>query len=113
MTDCLFCKIIAGEVPSEKVFENEKVLAFKDIHPATPVHILVIPKKHISGVDMLDADNVDAVKDVFLAIRQIAEDFHLDTGYRVITNVKEDGGQTVRHLHFHILGGVKLGEKIC
>ncbi len=113
MSDCIFCKIAAGEIPSEKVFENDKIVAFKDINPAAPFHVLVVPKEHIDGADMLDEENVDIVKDIFLTIRRITEEYHLDTGYRVITNVKEDGGQTVRHLHFHVIGGKKLGEKMC
>ena len=101
--DCIFCKIISGDIPSEKVFENEKVLAFKDINPMAPVHILIIPKEHIDGADMLSDSNADIVKDIMLAAKQIAQSFNLDNGWRVVTNVGNDGGQTVRHLHFHLL----------
>lgn len=106
--DCIFCKIINGEIPSEKVFESDNVVAFKDIQPMAPVHILVIPKKHIDGADKLNEENVSVVSEMFLAMGQLAEEFHLDKGYRIITNIGEYGGQTVRHLHFHLLGGKKL-----
>ena len=110
--DCIFCKIISGDIPSEKVFENEKVLAFKDINPMAPVHILIIPKEHIDGADMLSDSNADIVKDIMLAAKQIAQSFNLDNGWRVVTNVGNDGGQTVRHLHFHLLGGKKLSTEL-
>lgn len=113
MEECIFCKIANNEIPSTKVFENEKIVAFRDINPLAPFHVLVIPKEHIDGADMLDIYNVDIVKDIFLAVKQITEQFHLDNGYRIVSNVKEDGGQTVRHLHFHILGGEKLDTKMC
>ncbi len=110
--DCIFCKIIAGEIPSSKVFENDKVLAFKDISPQAPVHIIVIPKQHIDSIDKIDASNCDILCDIGLAIRKIAKEQGLENGYRVITNVGEDGAQSVKHLHFHILGGTKLTEKL-
>lgn len=110
--DCIFCKIISGDIPSEKVYEDEDILAFKDINPMAPVHILIIPKKHIDGANQLDADNVQVVTKVFLAARQLAEQFHLDNGYRIVTNVGEHGGQTVKHLHFHLLGGKKLNVEL-
>lgn len=109
---CIFCKIIANEIPCERVFEDDKILAFKDISPATPVHILVIPKTHIEGVHEVNSENSHYMARAFEVIRQLAEEFHLDNGFRVITNAKEDGGQSVPHLHFHLLGGKKLGEKI-
>lgn len=111
--DCIFCKIISGDIPSEKVYENEKVLAFKDINPMAPVHILIIPKEHIDGADMLSDSNADIVKDIMLAAKQIAQSFNLDNGWRVVTNVGNDGGQTVRHLHFHLLGGKKLNTELA
>ncbi|MEG0895581.1 MAG: histidine triad nucleotide-binding protein [Oscillospiraceae bacterium] len=110
--DCIFCKIIAGEIPSSKVFENEKVLAFKDINPQAPVHIIVIPKQHIKSMDEINESNCNILCDIGLAISQIAKEQGLENGYRVITNVGEDGAQSVKHLHFHILGGVKLTEKL-
>lgn len=111
--DCIFCKIIAGEIPSEKVFESENVVAFKDINPMAPVHILIIPKKHIEGANALNEDNVSVVGEIMLAARQLAEEYKLDNGWRVVTNVGEDGGQTVKHLHFHLLGGKKLNTELA
>lgn len=113
MKDCLFCKIIDGEIPSEKVYESETILAFKDINPQAPVHILVIPKMHIESLNGINEDNIGVVADIMLVIKQLAEEFSLKSGYRVVTNIGEHGGQTVRHLHFHILGGEKLTEKMC
>jgi len=111
--DCLFCSIIKGDIPSAKVYEDDKVLAFKDINPNAPVHVLVIPKTHITSIDCVDKDNIDAVAQVMLAIPVVAKECGLTNGYRVITNVGEDGGQTVKHLHFHILGGEKLPVKLA
>ncbi len=110
--DCLFCKIIAGEIPSKKVYENEKVYAFYDISPQAPVHVLVIPKCHIESVDKVDESNICAVSAVFEAIPKIAKLCGLEDGYRVVTNVGENGCQSVKHMHFHILGGEKLSEKM-
>ncbi len=110
--DCLFCKIIAGEIPSGKVFENEYVYAFRDINPQAPVHVLVVPKTHICCADAIDAENSGIVAKIFEAIPQIAKSEGLTNGYRVITNIGEDGCQSVKHLHFHILGGKKLSEKM-
>lgn len=110
--DCLFCKIADGTIPSKKVYEDEHVMAFCDINPQTPVHILVIPKEHIESVDKIDESNCDAVAKIFTAIPKIAKDAGLTNGYRVITNIGEDGAQSVRHMHFHILGGMKLTEKL-
>ena len=112
MSDCLFCKIIAGEIPSTKVYEDETVYAFRDIDPQTPVHVLVVPKTHIESASAVTEENKNLVADCFAAIAKSAKAEGLDNGYRVVTNVGEDGGQTVRHLHFHILGGVKLSPKI-
>lgn len=113
MSDCLFCKIAAGEIPSTKVYEDDKLLAFKDINPQAPVHILVIPKQHFDSVDALDEKSAPIVGDIMLVAKKIAAEQGLKDGYRIITNIGENGGQTVKHLHFHILGGVKLSEKIC
>ena len=110
---CLFCSIINGEIPSTKVFENEFVYAFKDINPNAPVHVLVVPKKHIDSADCICNDNIVAVSEVMLAIPKVAARCGLSDGYRVITNVGENGGQTVNHLHFHILGGEKLPTKLA
>lgn len=110
--DCLFCKIINGDIPSSKVYEDEDVLAFKDINPNAKVHVLVIPKKHIDSIDCVDEENIANVSKVISAIPKVARECGLENGYRVITNVGEDGGQTVKHLHFHILGGEKLTVKL-
>ena len=106
--DCLFCKIIAGEIPSTKVYEDEMVLAFRDIAPQAPTHILVIPKAHIPSVDGITAENSAVVARIFEVIPQIAAAEGLANGYRVVSNCGQDAGQTVHHLHFHILGGREL-----
>ena len=113
MADCLFCKIIAGEIPSKKVYEDENVYAFYDIAPQAPVHILVIPKAHLASADEVTPDNAHLVAAVFTAIPKIAAAAELANGYRVITNVGEDGCQSVKHLHFHLLGGKKLSENMA
>ncbi len=108
--DCIFCKIVNGEIPSSKVYEDDTVLAFNDINPYAPVHILVIPKKHIgSAVELTKEDN-DLIAHIFEVIRIIAEEQNLENGFRLVSNVGEDGGQTVKHLHFHILGKKKFSE---
>lgn len=113
MADCLFCKIINGEIPSRCVYEDEKVYAFHDINPQAPVHVLVIPKRHLTSADKVcRGETADAVADVFCAIPQIAKKLGLQDGYRVITNVGEHGCQSVKHLHFHLLGGTKLPENM-
>ena len=109
MENCLFCKIIAGEIPSKKVYEDENVYAFHDINPNAPVHVLVIPKVHIASIQEVTEENLSAVSAVLKVIPYIAKELGLaENGYRVITNCGEDGGQSVKHLHFHILGGKKL-----
>lgn len=110
--NCLFCKIIAGEIPSSVVFENEKVFAFKDINPQAPVHIIIVPKDHIACADEINSVNSTSVAACFEAVPEIAKKMGLDNGYRVINNCGTDGGQTVMHLHFHLIGGEKLSEKI-
>lgn len=111
--DCLFCKIVAGKVPSKKVYEDEFVYAFYDINPVAPVHVIVIPKMHIESVNAIGEINSEHVKYIFEAIPKIAEILDIkQDGYRVITNIGENGGQTIKHLHFHIIGGAKLGEKL-
>ena len=112
MENCLFCKIIAGDIPSTKVYEDEYVYAFRDIAPQAPVHILVVPREHICCTAQIDENNSLYVAKCFEAIARIAKAEGLDDGYRVINNCGENGGQTVMHLHFHILGGVKLSEKM-
>ena len=106
--DCIFCKIIAREIPSDKVYEDEHVLAFRDISPQAPVHILVVPKAHIVSVAEVSAENASLVAACFAAIPEIAEREGLENGFRVISNCGQEGGQTVFHLHFHLLGGKQL-----
>ena len=113
MNDCLFCKIVSGDIPSTKVYEDEQVLAFRDIAPMAPTHILVVPKTHIAGVDEITPENSAVVAHIFEIIPIIAKEEGLTGGYRVVSNIGEDGGQTVRHLHFHILGGKKLSTEMA
>ena len=108
MNECIFCKIINNELPSEKVYEDDEIIAFKDIKPVAPVHILVIPKRHIEGADMLTAEDAALAGRLLIAGARIAEQFHLSKGYQLVTKVGEDGGQMVRHIHIHLLGGKKL-----
>ena len=113
MEDCLFCKIIKGDIPSSKVYEDEEILAFNDINPAAPIHILVIPKKHITSLAHMKKEDEALVGKIYVVINKIAEENNFkENGYRVIVNCGKDGGQEVMHLHFHILAGKNLGEKI-
>ena len=111
--DCLFCKIIAGDIPSTKVYEDELVYAFRDINPQAPTHILVIPKTHLASVNDVTAENSGVVAHIFEVIPQIAKAEGLESGYRVVSNCGADAGQTVQHLHFHILGGKKLALEMA
>lgn len=106
--DCLFCKIIAGEIPSNKVYEDDKIYAFYDIAPAAPTHFLVVPKAHISGASAITVENADLVGYIYAKIAEITKQQGI-TSYRVVTNCGEDAGQTVFHLHFHVLAGKTLG----
>ena len=106
--DCIFCKIAHGEIPSNKVYEDDDMLAFYDINPMAKVHVLVIPKAHIENVDAVNADNAAVVAKIFAKIGDIAKMAGITNGYRVISNCGADAGQTVPHLHFHILGGKPL-----
>ena len=110
--NCLFCRILSGEIPSSKVYEDEYVFAFRDINPQAPVHVLVVPKEHIPCADAIGAANSVYVAKCFEAIAKIAKAEGLDKGYRVINNCGKAAGQTVMHLHFHLIGGCELGEKI-
>ncbi len=113
MDDCIFCKIVKGEIPSEKVYEDEKVLAFKDINPVTPIHVLVIPKKHFKDVLDVKEEDKEIIADLFQSINKIAKILGIEeNGFRVINNCGKDAGQEVMHLHFHLLAGKKLGAKI-
>jgi len=109
MSDCIFCKIIAGSIPSQCVYEDEYVYAFRDITPQTPVHILVVPREHVASVTELTSENSYLVARCYEAIAKIAETENLTGGFRVITNSGPDSGQTVFHLHFHLLGGRPMG----
>lgn len=109
--DCVFCKIIEGKIPSDKVFENEYVLAFNDIEPKAPVHILIIPKKHIKDINEISEENIKYVESLMLSIKEIAKIVGVyESGYRIISNTGKDSGQEVPHLHFHLLGGKKLAQ---
>lgn len=110
MNDCIFCKIIAGEIPSKKLYEDELCLAFYDIQPLAPQHFLVIPKEHLTGVNEINSDNAALVGHIFAVIAKLTAQLNFSDGYRVVTNCGEDAGQTVKHLHFHVLGGKQLGS---
>lgn len=111
MEDCLFCKIIAGEIPSTKVYENDKVYAFRDIAPAAPEHVVMVPKQHICCANRITAENSSCVADIFEAIPEIAKEIGVaEDGYRIVNNCGRNGGQTVMHLHFHMLGGKEGGK---
>ena len=113
MEDCLFCKIIKGEIPSTKVYEDDEILAFNDINPAAPIHILVIPKKHIASLAHMEKEDEAIVGKIYGVINKIAEEKGFkESGYRVVVNCGKDAGQEVMHLHFHILAGAKFGDKI-
>ena len=109
MSDCVFCKIVAGSIPSTKVYEDESCLAFRDLEPKAPTHILVIPKQHIHSADAVTAENSALVAHIFTVIPGIMKEQGVTGGYRIITNAGPDAGQTVPHLHFHVLAGVEMG----
>ena len=111
--NCVFCKIIKGEIPSSKVYEDEEIIAFNDINPATPIHVLVVPKKHIATLLDVTEEDKELIAHIYEVINQIArERGFAENGFRVITNCGRDSGQEVMHIHFHVLGGKKLGDKI-
>ena len=110
---CIFCKIVAGEIPSKKVYEDDKILAFNDVSPAAPVHVLIIPKQHIASAAEITDENAPLIGHIFTTIAKLAKELELDDGFRVVTNCGENGGQTVDHLHFHLIGGRKLDTKMC
>ena len=111
--DCLFCKIAKGDIPSTKVYEDDKIYAFRDINPQTPTHILVIPREHIPSVDGVSAENSAVIAHIFECIPKIASAEGLTSGYRVVSNCGEDACQSVKHLHFHILGGRQLADSMA
>ena len=109
MEDCIFCKIIKGDIPSKKIYEDDKVLAFYDISPEAPVHFLVIPKEHIESANSIKEENSEIIAHVFCVINKLVSDLGIaESGYRIVNNCGKDGGQTVSHMHFHILGGRSL-----
>jgi len=113
MENCIFCKIVAGEIPSNKVYEDDTVLAFYDVNPMAQVHILVIPKAHLESVAAITPENSRVVAHCFEIIAKIAKELKLEEGFRVVSNCGENAGQSVKHLHFHILGGQKLRLELC
>jgi histidine triad (HIT) family protein len=113
MSACIFCKIVNKEIPSDILYEDENILAFKDINPVAPVHVLVIPKKHIISINDLIDQDVQVIGKIFVVIKKLAMQLGVaESGYRVVTNIGKDGGQVVGHLHFHLIGGQELGIKI-
>ena len=111
---CIFCKIVNGEIPAKVVYEDEKVMAFHDINPQAPVHILVIPKEHIPTVNDITEEQKELIGHIFTVIKQIAKEMGIaESGYRVLVNCNRDGGQEIYHLHFHLLGGAPLGPMVC
>lgn len=113
MADCIFCMIRDKKIPSEMVYEDEHVIAFKDINPVAPVHVLIVPRQHIPSIQDITEENGDILVKIHLAAKKVAELMGIaEKGYRLINNCGEDAGQTVKHLHYHLIGGVSLGEKI-
>ena len=108
MSDCLFCKLVEGELPCNKVYEDEKILCFHDIDPQAPVHVLIVPKKHIESLDALAEEDAELISYIMLRVKDIAAQLGLENGYRVVINNGEDAMQTVKHLHLHLLGKRKL-----
>ncbi|MDO5716562.1 MAG: histidine triad nucleotide-binding protein [Tissierellia bacterium] len=107
--DCIFCKIVNKDIETKLLYEDDECMVFHDIEPTAPVHILAIPKKHIEGVDTMSSEDEKLIGHIFTVLQKLAEDLDLKKGYRIITNIGEDGLQSIRHLHFHLLGGRKLG----
>lgn len=105
MADCLFCRIIEGEIPSSKVYEDKDMYAFRDIEPQAPAHVLIVPKKHISSLDECSEEDIEILGRILVKVKEIAEIAGITNGYRLVSNCGEDGFQTVEHLHFHLLGG--------
>ena len=112
MSDCVFCKIVDGSIPSNKVYEDDRILAFRDLNPQAPVHVLFVPKEHICCVNALNEENSSVVAHIFATIPAVAKELGLDNGYRVATNCGEEGCQSVLHLHFHLMGGRQLDGKM-
>lgn len=112
MEDCIFCKIVDGSIPSKKVYEDDKIVAFYDLEPQVPVHVLVVPKEHICCADAIDESNCGVFSHIFLKIPEIAKSLGLTNGYRIVNNCGKDGCQSVMHIHFHLLGGTQLGGRM-
>ncbi len=113
MEECIFCKIVNKEIPSEIIYEDKEILVFKDINPEAPIHLLAIPKKHIKSLIEVEKDDIELMGKIIMIINKVAKEQGIaEKGFRVITNCGEDAGQLVKHLHFHIIGGKKLGSKI-
>lgn len=113
MKDCLFCKIINREIPSTIVYEDDRVIAFNDINPEAPVHVLIVPKQHIPSLMDIDSENGEYLKDIHMAAKKVAEKLGIDkSGFRFINNCGSDAGQTIFHIHYHLVGGRALGTKI-
>lgn len=106
--DCIFCKIAQNEISSKKIYEDEDIVAFNDLEPQAPVHVLIIPKKHIQSANQIESGDSNLIGKIFIVASKIAEDLGLKNGYRIVNNCGEDGGQTVQHLHFHLIGGRKM-----
>ena len=113
MSDCLFCRIISGEIPSAKVYEDESVFAFRDINPQAPTHVLVVPKEHIESAAAIDEENSHLAARCLEAAAKIAAQENLTGGFRIVSNCGDDAGQTVKHLHFHILGGKRMEDRMA
>ncbi len=112
MSDCIFCKIVDGSIPSKKVYEDDQIFAFYDLEPQAPVHVLVIPKIHICCADAVTEENAGVIAHIFTKIPEIAKSLGLEKGYRIVNNCGEHGCQSVKHMHFHILGGTQLGGRM-
>lgn len=108
MKDCLFCKIASKEIESELLYEDEEIIAFSDINPVAPIHILIVPKEHIASADDISEENSYLIGKIFLVAKELAKELALENGYRIVNNCKEDGGQSVDHIHFHLLGKRKM-----
>lgn len=106
--DCIFCKIANKEIPSKKVYEDDQIVAFNDLDPQAPVHVLIIPKKHIQSANQITDDDKEVIGKIFVVASKIAKELGLENGYRIVNNCGEDSGQTVQHLHFHLMGGRKM-----
>lgn len=108
MVNCLFCKIANGEIESEFLYEDDEIVAFNDINPTAPIHILIIPKTHIASADDIDEENAHLIGKIFIIAKRLAKQMGLENGYRIVNNCREDGGQTVDHIHFHLIGGRQM-----